>query len=1019
MTLPQLSIRRPVLATVINLVILLVGLISYERLTVRLVPKVDSPIVTVNTSYPGANAQVIESQVTTPIEETLAGIEGIDFIQSISRAESSQITVRFRLDREPEGAAADVRDRVAQARGFLPEDVREPVVQKQEADAQPIMYLAFSSDRHSQMEVADFADRLVKDRIQTISGVAQAQVYAGQPAMRIWLDAPRLAGYGLTPADVEGALRRQNIEVPAGRVESTQREFTVLSETDLRTPAQFENVVLAERNGYLVRLGDVARIEVGPSSDRFLARFRGETAVPLGVVKTATANPLDVARSVRALLPRITETLPEGMQVRVANDSTVFIEASIAEVYWTLAEATVLVVLVIFVFLRSFRATLVPLVTIPVSLIGAFALMLALGFSINTLTLLAMVLAIGLVVDDAIVMLENIHRHIEMGKKPMQAALDGSREIAFAVVAMTITLAAVYLPISFSTGQTGKLFVEFALTLAGAVLVSGVVALTASPMMCSRLLKPSHSEGRFHEYGERALNKLTHTYQRTLAWSLGRKPLVLAAALASGVATWGLFVSLPSELAPLEDQGTIIGFASGPEGATVEFMSGYTRQIEQALATIPEIERYFVIIGFGSVNSAIAFAGMHPWDERERSSREIQGELFGKFSQIAGVRAFPTLPPPLGNRGFGQPLQFVVQTTGSWADLQSTVDELLAKMRDNPGLSNPDSDLKLNKPELRLDVNRAKLAATGVDTQTLGRTLETLMGSRRVTRFKQGSEQYDVIVEIEKDQRQRPADLGLVHVRTPDGQMVPLSNLVTVTETVAARELNHFGKLRAATVSAGLVDDYSLGEAVTFMEQTLQEIAGSDTLYDLSGQSREFRESATSVAFLFVLALAFIYLVLAAQFESFVDPLVILLSVPLAIGGALTALWLAGQSLNIYSQIGLITLIGLISKHGILLVEFANQLRDAGKDKLQATIESATLRLRPILMTTAAMVLGALPLAIATGAGAEGRQSIGWVVVGGMTIGTAFTLFLVPAVYVLISGKRHVEVNRDPAAAAL
>ncbi|MEZ5442394.1 MAG: efflux RND transporter permease subunit [Lysobacterales bacterium] len=1011
MTLPQLSIRRPVLATVINLVVLLVGLICYERLSVRLVPKVDAPIVTVNTNYPGANAQVIESQITTPIEETLAGIEGIDYIQSISRAESSQITVRFRLDREPEAAAADVRDRVAQARGFLPQEVREPVVQKQEADAQPIMYLAFSSDRHSQMEVADFADRLVKDRIQTISGVASANVFAGRPAMRIWLDAARLAAYALTPGDVEGALRRQNIEVPAGRVESTQREFTVLSETDLRTPEAFRNVVLAERNGYLVRLGDVARVEVGPSSDRFLARFKGETAVPLGVVKTATANPLDVARGVRELLPRITETLPPGMQVRVAFDSTIFIDASIQEVYWTLAEATALVVLVIFVFLRSLRATLVPLVTIPVSLIGAFAVMFALGFSINTLTLLAMVLAIGLVVDDAIVMLENIHRHIEMGKTPLQAALDGSREIAFAVVAMTITLAAVYVPISFSTGQTGKLFVEFALTLAGAVLVSGLVALTASPMMCSRLLKANTHESRFHEIGERALNRLTDGYSQALRWSLGRKPLVLVAALASGLATAWLFVSLPSELAPQEDQGTIIGFASGPEGATVDFMSRYARQMETALAGVPEVERYFVIIGFGSVNSAIAFAGMKPWDERGRDTKEIQGQLFGQFMQIPGVRAFPTLPPPLGNRGFGQPLQFVVQTTGSWADLQRTVDALLAKMRENPGLTNPDTDLKLNKPELKLDVNRAKLAATGVDTATLGATLETLLGSRQVTRYREGSEQYDVIVQIEKDQRQRPSDLGQVHVRAPDGQMVPLSNLVTVTETVAARELNHFGKLRAATVSAGLADGYSLGEAITDMEQLLAEVGDSDTLYDLSGQSREFRESTTSVAFLFVLALAFIYLVLAAQFESFVDPLVILLSVPLAIGGALTALWLAGASLNIYSQIGLITLIGLISKHGILLVEFANQLRDAGKDKLQATIESATLRLRPILMTTGAMVLGAVPLAIAAGAGAEGRQSIGWVVVGGMTIGTAFTLFLVPAVYLLLSGQRHTAAD--------
>ncbi len=1014
MTLPQLSISRPVLACVINLVVLLVGAVCYQRLDVRLVPKVDSPVVTVSTGYPGANAQVVESQITTPIEESLAGIEGIDFIQSISRAESSQITVRFRLDRDPDGAAADVRDRVASVRQRLPQEVLDPTVQKQEADAQPIIYLAFSSDRHSPMEVADYAERLVKDRVQTISGVASANVFAGRPAMRIWLDAALMAGYAVTPGDVEQALRSQNVEVPAGRIESSQREFTVLSETDLRTPGQFAHVVVGERNGYLVRLGEIARIEVGPSSDRFSARFNGNTAVPLGVVKTATANPLDVAEGVRAMMPQISAGLPEGMQVQVAFDSTVFIDASIEAVYWTLGEAVALVVLVIFAFLRTFRATLIPLVTIPVSLVGAFALMYLFGFSINTLTLLAMVLAIGLVVDDAIVMLENIHRHIEMGKSPMQAARDGSKEIAFAVVAMTITLAAVYVPISFSTGQTGRLFIEFALTLAGAVLVSGLVALTASPMMCSRLLRTTENEGRFHQLGERWLNAMTEGYRRSLSWALGRRTVVLAVAALAGVATWGLFQSLPRELAPGEDSGVVIGFAVGPEGATIDYMSRYTKQMEQAFAAVPEMERYFVITGFGgNVASAIAFAGLVPWEERERDAKQIQGQLFGAFSQIPGVLAFPTLRPPLGSRGFGQPLQFVVQTTGSWQDLQGIVDGMLTKMRENPGLSNPDSDLKLQKPELKLDINRAKLATTGVSVSTLGATLETLMGSRVVTRYKQGSEQYDVIVQIARDQRERPADLGLVSIRAANGEMVPLSNLVTVEETVAARELNHFGKLRAATISAGIADGYSLGEAVDWMEQTLGEVAGADAQYDLNGQSREFRESATSVGFLFLLALAFIYLVLAAQFESFVDPLVILISVPLAMGGALALLWLVGGSLNIYSQIGLITLIGLISKHGILLVEFANQLREQGTEKVAATVEAAALRLRPILMTTGAMVLGAVPLALADGAGAEGRQAIGWVVVGGMSIGTIFTLYVVPAVYTLVGGKHAVVAEEE------
>ncbi len=1008
MTLPQLSIKRPVLATVLNLVIVLIGLIAYDRLAVRLIPKVDTPVVTVNTTYPGANARVVESQITTPLEEALAGIEGIDYIQSVSRAENSQVTVRFHLDRDPDGAASDVRDRVAQARALLPEEVNEPITQKQEADAQPIIYLAFSSDRHDDIEVADVAERLVKDRVQAIPGVAQAQVYASRYAMRVWVDPIRLASFNLTPNDIEDALRRQNVEVPAGRIESLQREFTVLSETDLRTPEQFGAISVKESAGSPVRLADVAEVEIGPTDERIRGRYNGKRAVPLGVVKTSTANPLDVSHGIHELVPKLKASLPEGMQMEVAYDSTVFIDASIKAVYETITEAIVLVVLVIFLFLRTLRATLIPLVTIPVSLVGAFALMYMFGFSINTLTLLAMVLAIGLVVDDAIVMLENIYRHIEAGMKPLEAALKGSREIAFAIVAMTLTLAAVYAPMAFSTGRTGQLFIEFALTLAGAVIVSGFVALTLSPMMCSRLLRHSDKPGRFYELGERVLHAITHGYRRMLSGALATRVAVLVIAAAIWVGAGWLFARLPSELAPQEDSGFIIAFAMAPEGATIDYTDGYARQVEGIYSVVPEVERYFQFTGWPTVTNSIAFMGLKDWAERERGAQDIQGQLFGQFMGVPGVLAFPVLPPPLGSEDFGQPLSFVVQSAGTWEELGAIVDRLVAKMQTNPGLSNPDSDLKLNKPELRVDMDREKVAAVGASVEGVGRTLESLLGGRNVTRFKRGAEQYDVIVQVRREGRARPDDLTAIYVRGNNGAMVQLDNLVSVRETVAAKELNHFNKLRAATVSAGLTPGYTMGEAITWMEQALDEVAADQAQYDLSGQSREFRESASSFWLMMGLALAFIYLALAAQFESFVDPLIILIAAPLAAFGALLTLTITGGTWNIYSQIGITTLVGLIAKHGILLVEFANQQAAQGKSLKEAALESAVLRLRPILMTTGAMVLGALPLALADGAGAEARRQIGWVIVGGMSFGTLFTLFVVPAVYTFLASRKHV-----------
>ncbi len=1025
MQISEISIKRPVLATVMNLVIVLIGFIAYERLSVRMIPDVDVPIVTVATSYPGANAQVIETQITQPIEDALSGIEGIDFISSISRAESSQVSVRFLLDRDADGAASDVRDKVAQARTFLPEEAEAPIVQKQEADAQPIIYMAFSSDRHTTVEIADIAERLVKDRVQTIPGVARADVYGSRFAMRIWLDPKRLAGFELTPLDIESALRRQNIEIPAGRVESQQREFTVLAETDLNEPYEFEAIIIKETDEFLVRLGDVARVELGADNARFRARHNGVNAVPLAIVKQATANPLDISKALNEMVPQIQRTLPEGMNISNAFDSTSFIQRSIDEVYVTVAEAIVLVMIVIFLFLRNWRAVLVPLVTIPVSLIGTFGMMLLFDFSINTLSLLAMVLAIGLVVDDAIVMLENIYRHMEKGLSPMAASLKGSRQIGFAIVAMTLTLAAVYFPFAFATGRSGLLFVEFALTLAGAVLISGFTALTLSPMMCSRLLKHEKKHGAAFEFGERILRGIDSVYNRALARVLRHKwsTLFVGALIVTGMVF--LQIQLPDELAPAEDQGSVIGFASAPEGATLEYTNRYALQMEGIYRDlVPEVANIFAVAGFNGVTNAITFVSMVPWEDRERSAQQVAQALFPAFMSIPGVMAFPVSPPPLGQRDFGQPLRFIVQTTGTWDELDVTVQRLLTKMRENTSLTNPDSDLKLNKPELRIDVNREKVASVGASVESVGRTIESMFGGRNVTRFKMGTEQYDVIVQLEEDSRRTPTDLSNVFVRGSDDRMIQLQNLATVTETVAAKELNHFNKLRAATVSAGLAPGYAMGDAIDWMEGALDEVA-SESLYDLGGQSREFRESATGAFVLMSLALLFIYLVLAAQFESFVDPFIILVSVPLAMFGAFlclnavnwgnqAGLWQQTGSWNIYTQIGAVTLVGLISKHGILMVDFANQLRAIGRSKFDAALEAASLRLRPILMTTGAMVLGALPLAIATGAGAEARHQIGWVIVGGMGFGTLFTLFVVPVVYLILSGKHDVVEAEAP-----
>ncbi|HNE40429.1 efflux RND transporter permease subunit [Accumulibacter sp.] len=1021
MKISDLCIRRPVFATVLSLAIMLVGLVSYTRLPVREYPKIDEPVVTVDTTYRGASAEIVESQISKPLEDSLAGIEGVDVITSISRQENSQISVRFKLERNPDSAAADVRDRVSRVRNKLPTAIEEPVIAKVEADANPIIWIAFSSDQHSALEVTDVASRIVKPRLQTLPGAADVRVFGERKfAMRVWLDRTRLAAYRLTPQDVEDALRRQNVEVPAGRIESQSREFSVVARTDLSDPEGFAAIIVKQaddaRGSYPVRIADLGRVELGAASERSSVRFNGRPAVALGVIKQATANPLELSRALRGELPKVVAELPSGMTANIAYDSSVFIDRSIDAVFKTIGEAMLLVLLIIFVFLRNFRATLIPLVTIPVSLIGAFALMLVFGFSINTLTLLALVLAIGLVVDDAIVVLENIYRHIEEGLPRRQAAFQGAREIGFAVVAMTITLAAVYAPVAFMTGRTGKLFVEFALTLAGAVLVSGLVALTLSPMMCSLLLRHETRHGRAYVWVEGILDGLTRGYRRLLTAALARRWLVMLAFFLVAAANWFLLAALKSELAPTEDRGVIIGVFLGPEGATLDYTDRYARQLEGIYAATRDVERYFVVAGNPTVSQGISFVGLVDWNARQRSSPAVVKELFPQFMGIPGVLAFPVLPPSLGQSPRERPVNFVIVTSASYAELNRVTGQILDEVAKNPGFVNVDTDLKLNKPELSVSVDRDKAMDTGVQIETVGRTLETMLGGRQVTRFKRAGEQYDVIVQVADSERTAPSDISDILVRARDGSMIPLSNLLAVAETVSPRELNHFAQRRAVTISANLAPGYAMGEALKFLEETAGRALPPGYAVDYAGQSREFKLSSASLALTFVLALAFIYLVLAAQFESFRDPFIIMLTVPLSMTGALIALLLSGGTLNVYSQIGLVTLVGLITKHGILIVEFANQLKAQGRELHNAVLEASELRLRPILMTTGAMVLGAIPLALASGAGAESRQQIGWVVVGGLLLGTFFTLFVVPTVYTLLARPAAAGHEEHPAA---
>jgi len=1005
--LSEVCIKRPVFATVLSLIVLLVGVISYDRLTVREYPAIDEPIVSVITTYAGASAEVIESQVTKVLEDSISGIEGVELMTSASRAERSNINVRFNLSRDPDAAAAEVRDKVSRVRRRLPDEVDEPMIAKVEADSQPVLYIAVESGSMSNIEASDYINRYVKPRLSVLPGAAEVRIFGERlPSMRIDVDREKLAAYRLTVQDVENALRTQNVEIPAGRIESQAREFSVVADTGLQTPQQFRNIVVATVNGYPVTLGDVATVMLGPADERVQSRFNGKAAINIGLIKQSTANPLDLSTAARAEIAEINRDLPPGMQLNLSYDSSVFIQQSINSVFHTILEAVVLVVLVILFFLRSLRASIIPIVTIPVSLIGACSLMYALGFSVNTLTLLAMVLAIGLVVDDAIVVLENIFRHIEHGMPRMQAALQGSREIGFAVIAMTLTLITVYAPLAFATGRTGRLFIEFALTLAAAVLLSGFVALTLTPMMCSLLLRHQTSHGRFYNAIEGGLERLTAGYRHALRFALAHRLVVVLLGLVAGGAMVPLFKIVPSELAPVEDRGVIFSRVVAPEGSTVNYTIDYLRRAEAFYEGIPEVNSHQSVAGYPTVTDGTSVLRLKPWDERTRKQQDIAEQLRPKFAALPGVRAFVTNPPSLGQSSRSSPIEFVIMSQVPYSELATLVEEFMRRVEQYPGVRNLNSDLRLNTPELRVEMNRAKVADMGVDVSTLGRTLETMLGGRQVTRFQEGGEQYDVVVRVAPLDRANPADISNIYARAGDGSMVQLSNLLSVNESVSPQSLNHFNRLRSAQISADLAPGYSLGEALAAMQQIADEMLPATAQTDLNGQSREYRDSSGSIYLVFAMALAFIYLVLAAQFESWRSPFIIMMSVPLSLAGGLFALWQSGGTLSIYSQIGLITLLGLITKHGILIVEFTTQLRAEGHQLMDAVVQASVLRLRPILMTTGAMVLGAVPLALATGAGAESRQQIGWVIVGGLTFGTLLTLFVVPVVYSLIAPSR-------------
>ncbi|MCE8012117.1 efflux RND transporter permease subunit [Billgrantia desiderata] len=1015
MRLSDISVQRPVLATVLALLIVAFGLLSLERLSLQEYPAIDPPVVSIDTRYPGAAANVVESRITQVLEDRIAGIEGIEVVTSSSEDGRSRINIEFNLGMDIDAAANDVRDRIAGAQRNLPDDADPPEVQKADSSEEIVVWLSLSGEGYSMPELTDYANRYLVDRLSVQPGVARVRLGGGRDyAMRVWLDRNALAARNLTVSDVENALRAENVELPAGSIESRERQFIVRLPRSFAEAEDFRRLAIGQgSDGYLIRLGDVARVEVGSVDDRSVFRANGVPMVGLGIMMQSTANVLELSQGVQAEMERLQATLPEGMQMSLNFDASVFVAGAIEQVVITLFIAMGLVVVVIFMFLGNVRTTLVPAVTVPIAIIGSFIALAAMGFSINLLTLLALVLAIGLIVDDAIVVLENINRRMhDYGETPLVAAFRGTRQIAFAVIATTLVLIAVFVPLSFLQGNVGRLFSEFALTMAAAVAISSLLALTLTPMMASKILKPHMGDSLAARGVQWLLELSQRIYRALLEIVLKARLAVLAVFVALIAATVWMAEQLPNEYTPREDRGNFIILVNGPEGATFDYMMDYMDEIElrlQPLLDSGELERVVIRAprGFGNIenyNGGFAIINMADWGQR-RSAWEIMDEVRGLLADLPGIQASPVM-----RQGFGQrvqkPVQFVLGG-GTYEQLAEWRDLMFEHIREhNPRLAGLESDYRETQPQLRVDIDYERAASLGVTVTEIGRTLEVLLGGRNVTRYVDDGEEYDVILEGDRARQNSPRALDNIQVRSArSGELIPLASLVTLTDYAGASTLNRFNRIRSITIEANLVDGYPLGEALEYLEQTANEILPPEAQTNVAGPSRDYREASGATTFLLVLGALVVFLVLAAQFESFVHPFVIMLTVPLAMSGALLGLLLTGQSLNIYSQVGLVMLIGLAAKNGILIVEFANQLRDQGLAFRDALLDAAVTRLRPILMTAVTTMAGAIPLILSTGAGSESRMVIGTVIIAGVAAATFFTLFVVPVAYDLLA--RH------------
>jgi len=1005
MWLSDLSVRRPVVALVLAIMLTLVGVVGFISLSVREYPDTDPPVVSVRTNYTGASATVIESRITQPLEDVLAGVAGIETITSQSSDGQSAISIEFAVGTDIDSAANDVRDRVSGALNDLPEDALAPEVRKVDADAQAILFLMVRAPGWDPLKLGDYVERVLVDRLSNITGVAQVNPMGiARPAMRVWLDTDKLAAFRLTPADVEASLRSQNVELPAGRIESAEQTLSLRVNRQFVTPQDFAALVIGRgADGYLVRLGDVARIERGAENPYTSFHLNGEPAVGLGIVRQSGANTLQVAEDAKATAAAMADELPEGLTIIPGSDSSLFIDRAIDGVYHTLAEAVVLVVLVIFIFLGSWRATIIPALTVPICLLATFFILWMLGYSINLLTLLAMVLAIGLVVDDAIVVLENIHHRIEEGEPPLTAAFLGARQVGFAVIATTLVVCAVFVPVMFIAGQTGALFRELAVAMIASVALSGVLALSLTPMLCSKLLAPQ-SHGGFAAKIDRVFGKVEARYSAMLEKCLARPWLVAVPTAAILVLSGFLFVTLPEELVPVEDTGVIEGRLTAPEGTSYAALERYTGKAEQALLPLLEsgAVRGVVARAPGSNGASEDFTDsrfslfMNEWEDRTVTSAEIADQVNRRLAEVTDLRGNATVRSSLG-RGRGQPINFVIAGS-TYEGLAAARDRILAAARDNPGLVNLDSDYIETKPQLLIEIDRERAGDLGISVDAVSQALQTLLGSRRVSTYIEAGEEYRVIVQADADERDRESRLSSIYVRSRSGELVPLANVVHLREDASAKQLGRFNKLRAITLQGGLAPGYSLGAALDFLDAQARQ-SPEVLSVGYRGESQSLRQTGSSIWIVFAFTLVTIYLLLAAQFESFLHPAVIVTAVPPAFAGGVLGLWVTGGSINLYSQIGLVMLVGLAAKNGILIVEFANQLRDEGHAFAEAVKLAALRRLRPILMTSIATVMGGVPLAISSGAGAGARQSIGVVLVAGVSMTTLVTIFLVPVLY--------------------